>query len=77
MSEQIKRELLDVTGHKCPIPVLRLRKYLENLETGEKITLIASDPMAELDIAHFCHKAGHNLMNITKEGAKIVFQIKK
>ncbi len=77
MSEQIKRELLDVTGHKCPIPVLRLRKYLEKLETGEEITLIASDPMAQLDIAHFCHKAGHDLMNITKEGGKIVFQIRK
>tara|TARA_B100001939_G_scaffold348114_1_gene372775 strand:- start:21190 stop:21444 length:255 start_codon:yes stop_codon:yes gene_type:complete len=49
---------LDVTGHKCPIPVLRLRKMLEIVPVGTYISIKATDPMTQLDIPHFCHEKG-------------------
>lgn len=53
------QEILDVSGHKCPIPVLRLRRALEKLDQGAMIELIATDPMTLIDVPHFCNQVGH------------------
>ena len=49
-----EKTILDATGLKCPLPVLKLRKALEGLSIGEKIILHADDPVAPLDVEHFC-----------------------
>lgn len=74
MNHEIKDHIgdvtLDVTGHKCPIPVLRLRKFMERLKKGDELTLKATDPMTELDIPHFCTQAGHILIRQWQERPK-------
>ncbi|MFW5655285.1 MAG: sulfurtransferase TusA family protein [Roseicyclus sp.] len=50
---------IDAVGLKCPLPVLRLRKRLQDLGPGRVVRLLASDPMAEIDVPHFCAEAGH------------------
>ncbi|MDF3608000.1 sulfurtransferase TusA family protein [Paracoccus sp. DMF-8] len=50
---------IDARGLLCPLPVLRLRKVLNGLEPGAEVTLIATDPAAEIDVPHFCHQSGH------------------
>jgi len=50
---------IDAIGLRCPLPVLRLRKGLLRMQPGKIVRLLASDPMAELDIPHFCTESGH------------------
>lgn len=51
--------VVDARGLLCPLPVLRLRKALVSASPGARVLLIASDPMAEVDVPHFCAGAGH------------------
>lgn len=68
---------LDVSGHKCPLPVLRLRRMMENVGTGELIELIATDPMTLIDIPNYCREAGHSLENVTEGAEYILYLVKK
>ena len=69
--------ILDATGLKCPLPVLKLRKALENLSVGEKIILYADDPVAPLDVEHFCKTAGHDLLDTKKKEKFVEFTVLK
>jgi tRNA 2-thiouridine synthesizing protein A len=50
---------LDCAGLLCPLPVLRARKQLMAMQTGQVLRLCATDPMAAIDVPHFCTEAGH------------------
>ena len=53
---------LDCTGLLCPLPVLRARKRLMAMAPGEVLRVTATDPMAVIDLPHFCAEAGHDLL---------------
>ena len=50
---------VDAVGLKCPLPVLKARKALLCLAPGALLRVVADDPMAEIDMPHFCAEAGH------------------
>lgn len=52
---------IDATGLNCPMPVLRLQKALRDIESGARVMLLASDPMAAIDVPHFLNDTGHHL----------------
>jgi len=54
---------LDLRGLKCPLPVLRTRKHLQDLATGARLRIETTDPLAVIDIPHFCREAGHQLLS--------------
>ena len=68
---------LDVSGHKCPIPVLRLRRLLEKLSIGETVMLLATDPMTLIDVPNFCREAGHSVERVVETDENILYVIKK
>jgi len=47
--------LIDARGHRCPVPALRLRKALAE-RPEQRFRLLVDDPMARIDIPHFCNK---------------------
>lgn len=53
---------IDAIGLLCPLPVLKARKRLLAMKTGEVLRLTASDPAAVIDVPHFCAEAGHRLL---------------
>lgn len=53
---------IDARGLLCPLPVLRLRKRLLPLPPGTRVTLIATDKAAVIDVPHFCAESGHALI---------------
>ena len=69
--------VLDVSGHKCPVPVLRLRRKLAQLAVGEQVEVRATDPMTQLDIPHFCEQAGHALVSMAKDADIYCYVVKK
>jgi tRNA 2-thiouridine synthesizing protein A len=75
MSEPI---LVDARGHHCPVPTLKLRKAHEAAAPGVELVLLATDPMARIDVPHFASQIGASVLEITdQEGGVIRFHIRK
>lgn len=68
---------LDARGLKCPLPVLKARKALQALQSGEVLEVLASDPAAPKDLANFCETAGHSLERKADLDGAFCFLIKK
>lgn len=60
-------DIIDTRGLKCPLPVLKLGKVLRGVPVGSIVTLWADDPVAVIDIPHFCVEAGHELVSQTAD----------
>ncbi len=52
---------LDARGLACPLPVLKAREILNTLQPGERLEVLADDPIAPLDFAAFSFRSGHPL----------------
>ncbi len=76
MSESTEKKL-DATGLFCPEPVFRTKIEIERMQVGETLIVSADDPAAEDDISKWVSRTGHELVNMSKEGNVITFQIKK
>lgn len=59
-------ETYDLRGLKCPMPVLKTRKRMLGLAAGERLWVRTSDPLAVIDIPHFCRESGHALIESEK-----------
>ncbi|MGR3320423.1 MAG: sulfurtransferase TusA family protein [Pseudooceanicola sp.] len=70
-------DILDATGLLCPLPVLRARKALLGLPQGAVLRIRTSDPIAVVDIPHFCAESGHVLLSSTDEGDTHLFAIRR
>ena len=77
MTQRENLELLDVSDHLCPIPVLRLRRQLEKVKKGTLIKLIATDPMTLIDIPNFCRESAHVIEETHENDEEIIYIIKK
>lgn len=71
------QNLLDATGLLCPLPVLKARKRLQALQTGDHLTVLADDPAAIVDVPHFCTEAGHRLVSSDIDGTQQTYVIEK
>ncbi|MBZ0230203.1 MAG: sulfurtransferase TusA family protein [Bauldia sp.] len=69
--------MLDTRGLACPLPVLKARKALEALPPGARLLVEATDPLAALDIPHFCGQAGHALSAVEARNGVHRFVITK
>lgn len=58
-----RSEALDLRGLKCPLPVLRTRKHMRDLAIGAQVRIETTDPLAVIDIPHFCREDGHHLLS--------------
>lgn len=54
-------ETYDLRGLKCPLPVMKTRKRLSAMAPGVALWVETTDPLAVIDIPHFCHEDGHAL----------------
>ncbi|MBY8977276.1 sulfurtransferase TusA family protein [Rhodobacteraceae bacterium NNCM2] len=71
-------ETLDATGLLCPLPVLKARKRLGALASGQVLEIRADDPAARVDIPHFCTEQGHELLSQSdQENGVLVFLLRK
>lgn len=66
---------IDARGLKCPLPVLKLEKRLEALVSGDRLEVLATDPMARIDIPLYCRQKGHEC-TITEAGDVLRFLVR-
>ena len=69
--------LVDASGLKCPLPVLKARKALQSLTDGDKLRVISTDPASPLDFQHFCNSKGHSLISVEEKEEGFEFVIVK
>ncbi len=68
---------IDVKGLNCPLPILRAKKALSELESGQILKVTATDPSSVKDFAAFCKQTGNTLMSSVETAADFVFVIAK
>ena len=70
-------DTLDARGLLCPLPVLKARKRLLALDSGAQLTVTTDDPAAVIDIPHFCHESGHELVSQREDGDAMIWVIQR
>ncbi|MGZ5576812.1 MAG: sulfurtransferase TusA family protein [Methylobacter sp.] len=68
---------LDASGLNCPLPLLRLKKALMDMSSGDVVKVIATDPAAHLDFGVYSDQTGHRIIQLIKESDKQIFYFKK
>ena len=56
--------IVDARGHRCPVPSLRLRKAMEGLSGDTRVQLLATDPMARIDIPFLMAEMGGRVLSV-------------
>lgn len=67
---------LDASGLNCPLPILRAKKEIANMESGQVLHVIATDPGSKKDFEAFAKQTGHDLQESKEEGGKFYFLLK-
>lgn len=70
-------EVCDTRGQRCPLPVLKARKRLKPMPSGAVLRLVCDDPLAAIDVPHFCQEAGHTLLHRTEGDGILTFYLAK
>lgn len=73
----IPDKILDATGLKCPLPVLKARRAMKEVAPGGVLEVRATDPGAVDDFAAFCQTTGDSLLDSRHEGETFIFTIRK
>ncbi|MCX7288434.1 MAG: sulfurtransferase TusA family protein [Rhodobacterales bacterium] len=70
-------DMVDCEGLLCPLPVLRARKRLLLLAPGTVLCVRATDPMALIDLPHFCGEGGHSYLEARSDGPVTLHLIRR
>ncbi len=70
-------ETLDAKGLNCPLPILKAKKALKAMESGQILEIIATDPGSVADFSAFCRTTGNEEMASSEADGIYTFYIKK
>jgi len=70
-------KVLDCTGLLCPIPVIKTSKAIKEVEVGQVLKMIATDPGAPADMEAWARQTGHELLASEQEDGKFIFFIRR
>lgn len=68
---------LDARGLSCPLPILKTKKSLNELTSGQVLKIVATDPGSVKDFDAFANQTGHALLSSTQQDKEFVFYMKK
>jgi tRNA 2-thiouridine synthesizing protein A len=67
----------DASGLACPMPIVKTKKALNDMASGQVLRVVATDPGSVCDMAAFAEQTGHAMLSSGEEGGKYVFLLKK
>jgi tRNA 2-thiouridine synthesizing protein A len=70
-------QVLDCSGLNCPLPVLKTKKAVDAMSSGQTLKMISTDPGSQNDINAWCKRTGNELLETATEEGKFTFTIKK
>lgn len=70
-------QTLDARGLNCPLPILRTKKSLNAMASGDTLKVVATDPGSLKDMQAFCAQTGNTLLSSQQSGDDYEFIIRK
>ena len=67
----------DASGLSCPLPIVKTKKALADMNPGQVLRVVATDPGSVADMQAFTEQTGHALLETGTENSKHVFYIRK
>lgn len=68
---------LDTRGLNCPLPILRTKKALNDLQSGQVLKVVATDPGSVKDFEAFSRQTGHQLLSHGEANKEFTFYVKR
>ena len=68
---------IDTRGLNCPLPILRAKKALAELQSGEILRVVATDPGSLRDFAAFAKQTGHTLIESSEQNREYIYRMRK
>lgn len=68
---------VDARGLNCPLPILRAKKALTGLQTGQVLKIISTDPGSKRDFQAFAKQTGNELLQVDESPKEWVFYLKR
>ena len=69
-------QTLDAKGLNCPLPILKAKKTIKSMESGDTLEVLSTDPGSVADFEAFCRQTGNELVSSSTEGDTYKFVIK-
>jgi tRNA 2-thiouridine synthesizing protein A len=68
---------LDARGLNCPLPILRAKKSLNDMQSGQVLKIVATDPGSVKDFQAFAKQTGNELLSQADAGKEFIFFLKR
>jgi tRNA 2-thiouridine synthesizing protein A len=68
---------VDARGLNCPLPILRAKKSLNDMRSGQVLRILATDPGSVRDFQAFSRQTGNELLSSAEQGGEFVFFLRK
>ena len=68
---------IDTRGLNCPLPILRAKKALSDVQSGQVLKIVATDPGSVKDFETFARQTGHALLSHAEAGGEFTFYLRK
>ncbi len=68
---------LDAKGLSCPMPLLRTKKEIDKINSGEVLEVLGTDPGSRNDLPGWCTRSGHEFLGEKEDAGFIRFYIRK
>lgn len=67
--------VIDARGHRCPMPSLKLQKAMAGATPGTRLTLLATDPMARIDVPFLMTQKGGQVLSIDEDNGVLTITV--
>ncbi|MEW6706807.1 MAG: sulfurtransferase TusA family protein [Pseudomonadota bacterium] len=68
---------LDTRGLTCPLPILKAKKALADMQSGQVLKVVATDPGSMRDFQAFAKQTGNELVEQAAEGGEFIHLLKR
>jgi len=68
---------IDTRGLNCPLPILKAKKALAEMQTGEVLKVVATDPMSTRDFQAFARQTGNELLEQSQDEAEYTHYLRR
>lgn len=68
---------LDARQLSCPLPILRTKKVLAQMQGGQVLKVVATDSKSPDDFTDFCKQTGNDLLSATSQGDEFIFFLRR
>ncbi|HNT40388.1 MAG TPA: sulfurtransferase TusA family protein [Rubrivivax sp.] len=68
---------LDTRGLNCPLPILKTKKMLADMQAGELLRVVSTDPGSMRDFQAFARQTGHELVEQSSAGSEFIHVLRR